>query len=252
VKICIDRQFCEVLKEKLADYVNRTARTPDGKYHVSELLNPRFAYFQRIKGSPSYPDRAWMFLPGVAFHELLQKIMGRDFAEKQVGLEDIVGTVDMVGAMFSEIKTSRKYTIPIDPEPHYVEQFEKYLSIAGQLFGWIIVIYFVAGRKWDGSKPSKLEIVTWKVTMTAEEQEKVRQDLISRRDMLMAAEEEENHEQLPLCWEFMCASVYKGKVDEICPHYDECRPQGRYPLKFIIRASDEKYNTKQRAIEAKL
>lgn len=233
-----DQQVADLIKGKIAAYIDKSARTPDGLYHVSDLLNPRYAYFKQKFGHAITETEMGFFVSGIAFHEFLQKILGKEMSEVQLRLENIVGTADQAGVFFSEIKTSRKWTIPEGADPIYVEQFEKYLAMAGRSFGHIIVIYFTANRSWDGKKPSTLEIKSWKVTMSEQDRVRAKNVLIERRDGLKLVQDGVNsYESLPLCWAFKCGKEYKGEVQNLCPFYYSCRPEGRYPLAVLIKNS---------------
>lgn len=247
-----DPQITKILKDKLVNLVKANQRKPDGKYHVSDLLNPRFAYFnQQMNYLDAQDDDVYMFLPGIAFHKIIQEAFGVEMAEKEVALEDIVGTVDIMGVQFLEIKTSRKYTIPEAPDEHYVSQFEKYLAMAGRLSGHIVVIYFVAGRDASGSKPSALEIRSWKVTITPEEAREIKNNLLEARNQLNLAIKTKNPSILPLCWVFKCGNVYKDVVTRLCPFYSDCKPAMgqdiRYPLPELKRVLGNKMSRRSEA-----
>ncbi len=240
MEIVEDVEFANLIKGKIAAFIDKGARQPDGKFHVSDLLSPRYAYFRQKYGYKVSEQEIGFFVAGIAFHEFLQKVFGAEMSEKVTALEDIVGTVDQVGVFFSEIKTSRKWTIPEMVDPIYIEQFEKYLALENRSFGHIVVIYFVAGRKWDGKTPSTLEIVTWKVSIDEQDRHRAKTELIERRDALkMVQEGRKSFEVLPLCWAFKCGKPYKGKVDRLCPFYHTCKPEGRYPVEALIKADKQ-------------
>jgi len=238
----------QYIRQRLVELVQQDQRQADGKYHVSDLINPRFAFFNKKEGNylAATPDDAYMFLPGIAFHKLIQEAIGNEMAEKEVVLgKDIVGTVDIMGLHFMEIKTSRKYTIPEEPDAHYVEQFEKYLAMAGRTSGHIVVVYFVAGRTFSGGKPSTLEIRSWKVEITQDEIRDIKAGLLLIRDGLNKAMQTNNHKVLPLCWEFKCASIYQGKTSRICPFYEKCQPEGRYPINVFVQNKERQKKANQ-------
>jgi len=245
MKIERDEKFATMLYKKIEAHMVDGSRQPDGKFHVSELLNPRLAYFSRKYGKKLTKTDIGFFIPGIAFHEFIQKVLGKEMAEVKLSLPpDIEGTADMVGLYFSEIKTSRKWTIPADPEPHYVEQFGKYLAIANRKEGHIIVIYFTANRTWNGTKASTLEIVTWKVTTTSKDRNYIKIGLVSTRNLLNAVvNDKEKFNSLPLCWDWMCGQEFKGEV-RLCQFYEKCQPEGRYP-ESILFAKEAKIKPKK-------
>lgn len=229
MKITLDEAFASNINQQLIEEYKKTARAPDGMYHISELLQPRQAYFTRRDGKEMTEQDIKMFLPGSCFHEYVQKVLGNDLAEKRVKfMDDIVGTIDWAGSYLLEIKTSRKWSIPDMPEPHYVTQLLKYMAMEQKLEGYILVIYFTAGRKYDNSKPSTLELVAWKIETTPEEQQVELQYLTDTRASLIEAKETGDISKLPLCYSFSCFSEYKKEVTRVCPFYNECQPKDRY------------------------
>ncbi len=256
MKITQDEEFGKDLKKMIADYIESTKRGDDGLYHVSSLLNPMEAYWNHVNGQPPITDtQVGFFIPGIAFHELFQKIMGEELAEQPVSLgKDIVGTVDMVGAYFSEIKTSRKWSVPKEPNDTYVEQFLSYLAMADKDFGHIIVVYFTAGRTWSGKTPSTLEIRAWKVETTEEDREEQRQLLTDTRNNLEMAKKTNDPSSLPFCWDFKCGfkrttgSIKRGDKKEevlsLCPHYYDCKPEGQYPIENLGRKTKKGFMAK--------
>jgi hypothetical protein len=229
MRITRDEQFSSYVKNLLIEDYKKTARAPDGKYHISELLQPRLAFFTRRDGKEMTEQDICMFIPGSAFHEYIQKRLGDVFAEKQIKFnDDIVGTVDWYGDYIVEIKTSRKWSVPDLPAEHYVGQVRKYMAIEGKLTGKILVIYFTAGRRWDGKSPSTLELESWSVEVTPEEQAQDLKYLEVTRTTLRNAENSGKFDKLPLCYDFCCFSEYKGKITKVCPFYGECQPDDRF------------------------
>ena len=232
MEIIRDDGFANRIKKLLLDDYQKTARAPDGKFHISELLQPRQAYFTRKYGREMTEQDICMFIPGSAFHEYLQKVLGNEFAEKKINfMDDITGTIDWSGTYILELKTSRKWVIPDMPEKHYVSQVCKYMAMEHKLEGYILVIYFTAGRSWDGKKPSTLELMAWKIIVTPKEQEDDLASLVDTRSKLIEASTTGDFSTLPLCYEFSCFSEYKKEVTRVCPFYGLCEPDDRYNKK---------------------
>lgn len=229
MEITRDDEFSKHVMTILLEDYKKTARAPDGKFHISELLQPRQAYFTRKYGKEMTEGDIKMFLSGTCFHEYVQKVLGNKFAEKRINFgDDIVGTIDFYdGDRLLEIKTSRKWSVPEYPEPHYVSQVTKYMAIEKKLTGIILVIFFTAGRTWKADKASVLEIMAWKVTVTPKEQEDDLASLVDTRSRLIEASKTGEFEKLPLCYEFSCYSEYKKEVTRVCPFYLQCEPDGR-------------------------
>lgn len=196
--------------------------------HISDILNPRLSYFRHKYVNVVSEDDASMFIPGQAFHLFLQDIMGSSNSEKKLEFDGVTGTADYCGAFLAEIKTSRKYSIPDVPAPHYLEQLRKYMSMDNKTEAKLIVIYFVAGRKWDGSKPSTLEIVCWDISCTQEELDQEKRIISERKIAIFESIKDDKFDRLPLCWDFMCFGEYQKKITKVCPYYNTCQPEDRH------------------------
>lgn len=227
-------EFAEHVKQQVHAMHHAKQRVLGPDLHVSELLSPRKAYWTRKLGERASDQMLGYFITGEAFHHVIQKALGVDLSEQQFRLPGIVGTADFAGAYLCEIKTSRKYTIPSEADPLYVEQTKCYMAMSGRLEAYILVIYFVAGRSWDGKKPSSLEIVAWKMTATQEDLEKTKEDLEYAHGLLSDALTYNNPLHVPLCEAWKCGKEYKGQIDNVCQYYEECQPEGRYPLELLI------------------
>jgi hypothetical protein len=105
---------------------------------------------------------------------------------------------------------------------------------------YIFVIYFTAGRKWDGSKPSTLEMVSWRVEQSKQELKDIRIRLLQDAARLNKALEKKDPLLLQLCADWMCAGIYKNEVQRVCPFYKECQPEGRYPIEALLKPIEEK------------
>jgi hypothetical protein len=233
VKIVRDDSFADLVKKQLVDLQRSKRRVLDDTLHVSEILNPRKAYWTRQLGERPTDEAIGFFITGEAFHRVVQEAMGAEFSEVKLHLPGVVGTADLCGVYFSEIKTSRKWTIPEEADPLYIEQLEDYMAMADRPTAYILVIYFTAGRKWDGSQASTLEIASWKLDLTETDRSAIRDRIFKTRDDLNRALKEKRPEILRLCPEWMCGREYKDKRS-ICPYYEDCKPEGRYPLNVLF------------------
>ncbi len=191
----------------MKNYESRESRV-GGKWHVSDLMFPRYAVLQRI--SPRKPTRedVGFFLTGEAYHEFMQRLLGQADSEVRGELLNVLGTADYFnGDTLLEIKTSRKWTVPELPQDHYIEQAGYYCVIFSKTSARIAVIFPTAGRKWDGSSSSTIEIVAHNVVFTDEEIEQIKQDMQSDVEVLNNALETQNTTGLSFCPDWKCGSV---------------------------------------------
>lgn len=216
--------------------------------HVSELMAPRKAYWTRILGERVSDKMIGLFATGEAFHLMFQHAIGEEYAEVQVRHSGVVGTQDVLppDGEVTEIKTSRKWSVPEDPEPRYIDQLTAYMAMSDKPIGHVLVLYLTAGRKWDGSAPSALELVSWRVELTKQERTEIRAALVSEKDRLFDAIKQRKPEMVDLCPDWMCANIYKGEVKDVCPYYEDCKPKGRYPLTVLIPLEKPKSARKTR------
>lgn len=235
-----DEYFADTIKQKLRALQLAKRRELGTDIHVSEILNPRKAYWTRTLGERVTDESIGFFITGEAFHKVVQDAVGLEYAEQRLQLPGIVGTADICGTFLCEIKTSRKWTIPSEPDPHYVTQVTAYQAMADKALSYIFVIYFTAGRKWDGTKPSSLEMVAWRVELTPQERSDIRDRMLQDTARLNKALSKKDPTLLQLCADWMCAGIYKNEVTRACPYYEDCQPEGRYPIEMMLKPIEEK------------
>jgi hypothetical protein len=240
MRIQRDEYFADVVKQKLRALQLAKRRELGSDLHISELLNPRKAYWTRTLGERITDESIGFFITGEAFHKVVQDALGIEFAEKKLTLPGVVGTADICGQFLCEIKTSRKWTVPEEADPNYVNQVTAYQAMADRPEAYIFVIYFTAGRKWDGTKPSTLEMVAWKVELTDQERVDIRQRLLNEASRLNKALSKKDPMLLQLCADWMCVGIYKNEVQRTCPYYTDCQPEGRYPIDVLLKPIEEK------------
>lgn len=189
------------------NYSERESRI-GGPWHVSDLMFPRYAVLSRL--SPRLPDRTSIgfFLTGEAYHEFMQKLLGKHDSEVKGTYSNTTGTADYFdGDTLLEIKTSRKWTIPEEPQSHYVEQAGYYCAIFGKSSARILVIFPTAGRKWNGEAASTIELVAWNVSFTDEELAEIKASVVRREKYLDEALKTKVVTGLPCCQDWKCGSV---------------------------------------------
>lgn len=203
MRITQDLKYAEELREKMIAHYTQEAerenkkRDRDKLYHVSDIVFPRKAYYEAIQGRKISEEALGFWISGKAFGTVLQEVLGKDKAEVEARWGKFVAHIDHFDKVLIEIKTSRKWTVPQAPEPHYVRQVGYYCAMTGQLNGKILVIYFTAGRKWDGKGASNLELHVWNVAFTAKELEVVRVDMDQTVAMIEKAIKTKNPSILP-------------------------------------------------------
>src|SRR5574341_393784 len=163
-----DNIFASEIKQRLYAFIKSKRRKEDGKYHVSDLLYPRFAVLSKTFGYEPTDREIGFFANGIAWHEFIQKILGIEHAEQSKEYQKIIGTADyMDDSVLVEIKTSRKWTVLEELTPEYIQQLLAYCVIHGRMGGKIMVVFPTAGRKL-GKQASEVEIVAWDIHFSSE------------------------------------------------------------------------------------
>ncbi len=206
MKILVDDAYVQELRGRIMDFYTQEAkrenkmRDRDKLYHVSDIVFPRKAYYEAILGRKINDEALGMWISGKAFGYVLQESLGKSKAEVEARWGKFIAHIDHFDKVLLEIKTSRKWTVPQTPEPHYVRQVGYYCAMTNTLHGKVVVIYFTAGRKWGGGKSaqaSTLEFKAWDVGFTEKELEHVRYDMTKTVEMIELAIRTKNPSVLP-------------------------------------------------------
>jgi hypothetical protein len=234
MKVIRDEKYAKKIRQKIIDahLLDQREATP-GKWHVSDLLFPRYGYFCRVDGHVPTDEEVGFFMTGEAYHRFIQDVLGKEMAEQQGEYLNIIGTCDWLDKDVTEIKTSRKWTVPKEPEDHYITQAGYYCVIFKRKRARILVIYPVAGRKWGGSQSSTVEIAAWTVEFSSADLEQIAQELEEIGGLLDKALKAKKHNGLPLCLLWKCGREWKKEL-KLCPFYNICKPKNRYPEKKLL------------------
>lgn len=219
----LEDKFRDELYTKLREHLTHE-RTG---VHVSDLINPLRAYFEKTQPLPLTEDEIGYFTAGRAHHELLQLIFPgqKVVVEDDIEWEGIVGHIDVVGdGLPVEIKTSRAWYVT-PPESlweensGYIRQLSFYCAIKDQPEGKLIVFLLANKiRREDGTNCTVPRLIVYKVKFS--DLDGIRQDLINRRDLLLDALKNKNPALLPPCPEYLCKAGENGcKYKGACKEY---------------------------------
>lgn len=226
----------------MADWLSKRDRERrPHQWHVSDLLAPRKAYWKITDPRPLTRDELGYFLAGRAHHEVMEAVAAGEHGQRETGvciLEPptvVIGTPDVITPAHQpiEAKTSRKWTIDEYPEDRYLDQLACYCTAMQTTQGQLLVFYLTPGRDYSGKKVTKPRIVVWSVTFTEEELAQWRTYLVHVARSLDRALEQKDHTKLPLCESWQCKTKGKTKKKPYvvqCPYFDQCKPEGRWPL----------------------
>ena len=201
------------------------------KYHVSELLKTRYAFFERRFKTIAGWDEYWPLFWGRAIGWYIASLYGKESREFEVnvGARDlakfygvpaehtddfvITGHIDILteaDGLVLELKTqyNLKY-ITKAPNPHHVAQLQAYYTLGliqfPDMFGKLKALRIVyLGRNWKGSgMPPYKEHIIPKETV----------DLLTPARWMRASEDTETPPPI-YCPDWMCKN---------CPHTEMCR-----------------------------
>jgi hypothetical protein len=212
----------QIRKAIIDDYEQRAKegnekRDKDKLWHVSDLIFPRKTYYDIMQGRKITDKAIGFWFTGVAYHTELQRILGNKYAEVEAKWESVVAHIDHMEEVLLEIKTSRKWTIPSTPSPHYTRQLGDYCAMTGRKSAKIVVIYPTAGRTYKGEKSSTVDIAAWEVSFSKAELEAIKEDMQQTIKEIEYAVKKKNPDNLPPCPKWLLED-FKGAV---AGKYDE-------------------------------
>lgn len=196
--------------------------------HVSDLMDPRLAYWRARDPKPLTDRSIWLFLVGKVLHHF---VVDLPTGQALPGQSDS-GTRKAVGILFSpdrvgergepiELKTNRAQYEPEHPEhdyAHYLEQLVSYMALMGMDEGqlWVLHLNLLVDRRTEPQPRC------YTVRVPKGELADYRERLSETRERLVEAQAQHNPSGLPLCRAWLCGPT--------CPWWKPCQPPGRYPL----------------------
>jgi len=190
------------LKDELVAVTSR--RSARRRISVTDLLNPRNAFFQRTRPDivPS-PERQQAMMAGTGFHEVLGRtISTEEFVEQLVEFEEIVGKIDIYEDLPLELKTTS--SIPTDiigRRTNNVEQLAMYCTMVGVPSGRLL--YY---RRAEWGRPPALRAYDLEFA----DLPRIRTEMMRRRDLLREALQRNDPADLPRCEWFGRDCDYSG------------------------------------------
>ncbi len=220
-----DDKYAQAFLKAVEKKYKEEERPDDGKWHAGQLAFPRHAFAEKVYGRRSNPKKTGFFFLGKAVHSEVQRIMGIP-AEVKAEKMGVVGTMDMKGKESYEIKSSRKWTVPDWPEPHYVKQSGEYAVIHDLSKVIILMILPTAGRTWNGKKASTVEAASWTIAFKPDVKKAIQYDMQRTIEELEHAIQHKDEGSLPPSPDWILEDYpevdpgkYDRKEDEAHPFY---------------------------------
>lgn len=212
--------------DQIKAYLAAKPRSDTG-WHVSDLLDPRQAFWRKIKPLPTTDEQALYFSLGHGHHGILEAMLG---PKKKDGRSD-AGEFEKHGILFSpdlrfkdgpvEIKTSRAMYIKADKEDPekvyegYLRQLGSYNALMDKPKGKLLVLFLNAVKDGLEKWQKKPQLRLYKVGFDGDERKKITAWLLKRAKALTAAVKKKKVGELPLCADWKCRN---------CGWFKNCKP----------------------------
>jgi len=234
MRVTLDRRYAAEARKKLIDFYTSEAkqenskRSKDKLWHVSDLVFPRKTYYERIQGRKITDKAIGFWFLGKAVGTEMQRILGKSFAEVEAVWKKVVAHIDHKDKVLIEIKSSRKWTIPEWPSPHYTRQIGYYCAMTGTKSAKILVVYPTAGRTYKGERSSTVDIAAWEVAFSAGELKQIQIDMEETIKRIETAIHKKTPDDLPACPKWLLEEFKNAKAGK----YDEAADYEQ-PFNFI-------------------
>lgn len=198
------------------------ARTRETPLHLSDLVTPRYAFWQRTKPKPLTDDEIGYFVSGRSMEDATWRLHGYEKGGERHEW-GITFRPDWYTSIPVEFKTRRAWlpkddTQALDRFSHYIEQAGGYAAMTEQPAAWLWVFSLAEPQPDRSTKPAfRCYLLEW----TADELAAIRADLFSRRDLLTKALATGEHTSLPLCAAWKCGKASKVMTQK--PHCLTCK-----------------------------
>lgn len=199
--------------------------------HVSELLDPMYAWHQKKDKKRKLTDReVTTFLIGKILHAFIISAAdgadGVDWASDEGSRHskelDIEYSIDYEGKdkIPTEIKTSRSFYPPkgIKDLETYLEQVLCYMVAENQLKGKLWILYLNVKDEMNRTCP---QFRAYTITVTKKALADYKKQMVRVRSLYVSALKKTKPVGLELCREWKCSP-------RMCKYWETCKPKGRY------------------------
>lgn len=160
---------------------------------VTDLLDLRTAYYQRVAPVPMSPERRQRADVGRRLHSAIgARLAPAENLEVRVQREGIVGQIDLLQERPTELKTTGTLPDPsglVDARPQYAEQLAMYCALLGRPEGRLLLVETSDGR---AGRAVVLDL-------TFHDLDRAFEEMLRRADQLRAAWDRRSPEGLPAC-----------------------------------------------------
>lgn len=229
LKITRSKAAENTLLRKAREWLMKEERDP--RIHVSDLLDPRLAYWQRVDPRPLSDRLVTVFLVGKVLHAFVlaavdgknakkTKLASDDGARYHEGLRLVYSMDACINGIPREFKTSRSFYEPTQYKDLalYCEQLLCYMVAEGKTEGqlWLLLLNLK-----DETGRTAPAFRVYNVRISKKDWGVFRAQMARTIYELEHALLHKDPRNLPLCREFKCG---EGN----CDWWHQCRPEGRY------------------------
>ena len=215
------------LTDRVQQWVASGDRLPG--IHVSDLLEPRLAYWRAVHPLPLSPRLAGIFFVGRVLHAFCKSMIDQVplqnlSSDEGSRVDDATGIIWSVDHFIEdkpcEIKTSRALYEPrtLRDLEGYATQLLAYMALSRQSVGKLWVLYINAK---DESGRTSPQFRCYTVTASDATLDQYRAQLVAIKQALETAIAQRSPGRLPLCEDWKCGA-------QKCEYWEQCRPEGRY------------------------
>lgn len=190
--------------------------------HLSDLLHPKRACWQKVEPKPLTNDEILYFLQGRSHEAAFLHVSALKHGEQREHL-DILYTPDIFQGFPCESKTRRAFPAEEGREAEvydlYLRQVKGYCALSDIDMGWLHV--WTVAEKVDASHKTKPGLHCYEVRFDREELREYLKDLVTTKVILERAIDQRTPHILPDCETWMCGAE---RVDVVIPpHCMTCK-----------------------------
>jgi len=201
--------------------------------HLTDLLTPKKAYWQKIQPEYASDDELLYFLTGRGHESAMLAVSGYQHGDVKER-DGITYTPDIFFNFPVEVKTRRAFLAKDGEETEkyawYIKQLSGYMSLEDIQQGWLIV--WCLSEKQDDGWSTKPAVRVYRLTMTQEELNEKKVELRAILALLRASLELKDPSKLPDCPEWMCARISQTLIQRgFCKTCDKEYQKSNYLTK---------------------
>lgn len=204
--------------------------------HLSDLLSPKQAYWNKTKPIPPSKKEIIYWLSGKAHESIFmnvsnfEKVKAKQWNDiwytPDATLNVILNNLESYNDLLIEMKTSRRGFLVKDGEEaerykHYLKQLGFYCAIENRTESGLFVWYLTMMD--ENRKNTDPDYFFYSVTFTESELNDMRNEILALRTVLIKALDTQDISNLPDCEEWMCYKEKRNMIKK--PYCNTCKKE---------------------------